>query len=211
MTESSSTGIDGSVGRVQVREAREADFVPVCDIINHYILTTPVNFRTEPQAPDEWIADFRGSRERYPWLVADIGGAVAGVAYGNAWKARHAYDWTVESTVYVRNGLRRGGIGRALYERLLAILEAQGFRTVLAVIQLPNPGSTGFHETFGYRQVGHLVDAGFKLGDWRDIGFWQRRLRTEDGPPGKLLTVREASAALRSRPAASGNQRSAAS
>jgi phosphinothricin acetyltransferase len=87
-------------------------------------------------------------------------------------------------------------VGRALYARLLPLLEAQGFRTVLAVLALPNPASAAFHETFGYRHVGTLADAGFKLSGWHDVGLWQRRLGADDGPCGTPRTMSEVTAVL---------------
>lgn len=187
---------------VTVRAARADDLAAVCDMVNHYTSTTAVNFRTEPQTPQEWAADFEHSRERHPWVVAELPGTgeVVGIAYAGAWKARRAYDWTVESTVYVQAGLRRTGVGRALYARLLELLRAQGYRSVVAVIGLPNPGSAEFHEAFGYRNAGMLADAGFKLGAWHDVGFWQLRLRTEDDVPGEPLTVEQALALLDAAP-----------
>jgi len=98
-----------------IRRATEADMPAVCTIVNHYIETSTVNFRTEPQEPQEWTDDLVRLRERYPWLVAEVDGEVAGIAYAGPWKARNAYDWTAESTVYVsprhQRGVRGLGIG----------------------------------------------------------------------------------------------------
>jgi phosphinothricin acetyltransferase len=157
-----------------VRWAREDDLGAVCSIVNHYIATTTINFRTDPQTPAEWITDWRAGHERYPWLVAERGGEIAGLAYAGAWKTRPAYDWTTEVTGYVAPGARRSGVGRALYRRLLASLDDQGFRTAVAVIALPNHASVGLHESFGFVHAGTLTAAGYKNGAWCDTGFWQR-------------------------------------
>lgn len=158
----------------EIRPATVEDMPAVCEIVNHYIRTSTVNFRTEPQTPDEWTKDLLASRERYPWLVAEVGGVVAGVAYAGPWKARNAYDWTAESTVYVSPSHQRLGLGSLLYTRLLKSMEAQGFRTVVAVIGLPNDPSVRLHEALGYTARGTLKAAGFKHGNWHDVGFWQR-------------------------------------
>ena len=163
-----------------VRLATPSDLPTVCEIINHYIATTTFNFRTDPQSPDEWLADWRQYHEHYPWLVATIDGALVGVAYATPWKTRAAYDWSVEVTVYVAHGCTRRGIGRALYQRLLSLLDAQGYRTQIAVIALPNDPSIAVHEAFGFRPAGMLRDVGFKHGSWRDVGFWQRRTGSFD-------------------------------
>jgi phosphinothricin acetyltransferase len=172
---------------VTVREATDADWPAVAAIVNHYIATTTVNFRTEPLSPEDWAADWKQYRERYPWLIATAGDRVVGVAYATPWKARNAYDWCAEVTAYVDADARGGRVGRELYRRLLAVLDAQGFRTEVAVIGLPNDPSAGFHESFGFRRAGTLASVGFKHGTWCDIGFWQRVVGTPGEAPGRLL------------------------
>jgi acyl-coenzyme A synthetase/AMP-(fatty) acid ligase/L-amino acid N-acyltransferase YncA/acyl carrier protein len=169
--------------RVAVRPAQERDFPDVCALVNHYIRHTRLNFRTEPQTPDEWIADWSETRTRYPWLVASIDGVLDGVAYAGPWKARTAYDWCAEVTVYVAPSAQRMGLGRTLYEHLLTTLDDQGYRTEVAAIALPNPASIALHETFGFRPAGTLRRVGYKLGAWLDVGFWQRRQPSRGEPP----------------------------
>jgi phosphinothricin acetyltransferase len=170
-----------------VREAIDADWPAVAAIVNHYIATTTVNFRTEPLSAGDWAADWKQYRERYPWLIAADGDRVVGVAYATPWKARNAYDWCAEVTAYVDADARGGRVGHELYRRLLAVLDAQGFRTEVAVIGLPNDPSARFHESFGFRPAGTLASVGFKHGTWCDIGFWQRVVGTPDEAPGRLL------------------------
>jgi phosphinothricin acetyltransferase len=114
---------------------------------------------------------------------------VIGVAYAAPWKARDAYLWTVESTVYVDHECHRRGVGDALYAELLARLERQGFRTSIGVIALPNPASVRLHERHGFVKVGLLADAGYKLKRWHDVGFWQRRLNGGEQAPPTLTPV----------------------
>lgn len=173
-----------------IRPATAADMLAVCDIVNHYIATSTTNFRTEPQTPDEWTKDLLQLRERYPWLVAEVDGVVAGIAYAGPWKARHAYDWTAESTVYVSPRHQRLGLGSTLSTHLLKSLEAQGFRSVVAVIALPNDPSVRLHEALGYTARGTLRAAGFKHGNWHDVGFWQRDFGLP-APPRPVRSVTE--------------------
>lgn len=168
---------------VEVRPATVDDMPAVCGIVNHWIETSTANFRTEPQTPQEWADDLRALQERYPWLVAEVAGAVAGVAYAGPWKARAAYAWTAEATVYVSPGHRRMGVGSALYGRLLALLEEQGFRSVVAVVGLPNEPSVRLHEAHGFTVRGTLTAAGYKHGGWHDVGFLQRDFALPDPPP----------------------------
>ena len=157
---------------LQVRPASEDDLPEVCRIVNHYIESSFVNFRTEPQTVDEWRNDWRRLHAQFPWLVADDDG-VAGVAYAAPWNGRAAYQWTVEATVYVDAARQRRGVGDALYTELLARLRRQGFHSAVAVIALPNEPSVRLHERHGFVLAGQLVEAGYKLGAWHDVGFWQ--------------------------------------
>lgn len=167
---------------LRVRAVEASDLAPACAIVNHYIETTAANFNTEPLPPEEWEARWRGSRDRYPWLVAVEDGAVVGIAYAGPWKDRRAYDRTAETTVYVSAQARGQGVGSALYGPLLGLLERGGFRSALAVLGLPNEPSVRLHERHGFVRVGLLRDAGFKLGRWHDIGIWQRMLDPRRGP-----------------------------
>lgn len=174
---------------VDVRFASAGDLTAVCELVNHYIATSTFLFRTAPQRPEEWHADWAQHHARYPWLVATDQGQVVGVAYAGPWKARAAYDWCAEVTLYVAHGHARRGIGRRLYARLLDLLDRQGHHTQVAVIALPNAPSVAVHETFGFQHAGTLREVGHKHGTWRDVGFWQRRAAPSDQPAAPLLPV----------------------
>jgi phosphinothricin acetyltransferase len=156
----------------EVRPATEDDLAEVCAIVNHYIEKSFVNLRTEPQGVDEWRSDWRRLHTQFPWLVA-VDDRVIGVAYAAPWNGRSAYRWTVEATVYVDPSRQRRGVGDALYSELLARLRRQGFHSAVAVIALPNDPSVRLHERHGFIPVGRLVEAGYKLRTWHDVGFWQ--------------------------------------
>ncbi|MBV8180582.1 MAG: N-acetyltransferase [Mycobacterium sp.] len=160
---------------LRVRLATEDDLAEVCKIINYFIENSFVNFRTEPQSVDEWRDDWRRLHSPFPWLVA-TDDRVVGVAYAVPFHGRAAYQWTAEATVYVDPSSQRRGAGDALYTELLARLRRQGFHSVVAVIALPNEPSVRLHERHGFIRVGQLVEAGYKLGAWHDVGFWQCRL-----------------------------------
>ena len=186
-----------NAGAFGVRPATEDDLGAVCAIINHFIKGTVSNFRTEPQSVDDWRQSWARLHERFPWLVATDVDRVAGIAYAAPWNERAAYQWTVETTVYVDAGTHRRGVGHALYTDMLSRLRTQGFRSALAVIGLPNSPSVRLHERHGFSQVGQLVDAGFKFGAWRDVGLWQRQLQDGGQPPQAPLTVQASGSELR--------------
>jgi phosphinothricin acetyltransferase len=172
-----------------LRFARASDMPAICRIVDHYIATTSFNFRSAPQHPDEWLAEWTRLHARYPWLVAADGDAVVGLAYAAPWKAREAYDWSVEVTTYVAHDAVRRGIGRVLYSRLLPMLDAQGYRTEIAVIGLPNAASVAFHEAFGFHHAGTLREVGWKRGGWHDVGLWQRCVEPLGGEPTAIRPV----------------------
>ena len=157
-----------------IRLAEEADLEQFAEIVNHYIETSAINFHDRPQSEEDWETTWQVLHERYPFVVAAKDDVVGGIAYASPWKMRGAYQWTCEVTVYIRAGHERQGLGKALSERMLQILDAQGYRAVVAVIALPNEASVALHESLGYEHAGTLKQLGFKRDAWRDVSFWQR-------------------------------------
>jgi L-amino acid N-acyltransferase YncA len=176
-----------------IRLATEADLEQYAEIVNHYIENTAINFHDRPQSEDDWEATWQVLNARYPFLVADAGdGLITGIAYGSPWKLRGAYEWTAEVSVYVRVGHERKGIGRALCRRMLEIMDAQGYRAIVAVIALPNEASVALHQSLGFTLGGTLTRLGYKRGEWRDVSYWQRITGPgDDTPPIPIRPVRD--------------------
>jgi L-amino acid N-acyltransferase YncA len=160
------------------------DAAACAEIYAPSVESTPISF--EFVAPD--AAEFADRIARFSathgFLVAEEGGEVVGYAYACRWKERPAYDWSVETSVYVGAAQQGKGVGRALLAALIDRLRGQGYRIAVAGITLPNPASIALHERLGYEPIGVLRDIGWKLDDWRDVGYWQLRLDPDDdGPP----------------------------
>ncbi|QSB05440.1 GNAT family N-acetyltransferase [Natronoglycomyces albus] len=172
-----------------LRLARPDDLAPVCAMVNHYIATSTVNFRTEPQTTEAWRAEHATLSARYPWMVAEAAGEVVAIAYAKPWNPRPAYDWCAESTVYVDPAHLGKGIGTALYRHLFAVMTSQGFHSTMAVVTLPNPGSIALHRAVGFQPVGTIDNAGYKFGNWHSVALWQRRLASAQNPPPPLKPV----------------------
>jgi len=156
-----------------IRTCQPADAARICEIYNHYVRETVVSFEETPVSEDDMAARIERIVERFPWLVWEEGGTVAGYAYAGPWHARSAYRYTVESTIYLAPDRVRRGVGGRLYEALIRDLESRGLRCVIAGIALPNPASVALHEKLGFVKVGQLDDVGFKHERWIDVGYWE--------------------------------------
>jgi L-amino acid N-acyltransferase YncA len=169
----------------------ERDGPPCAAIYAPFVTASAVSF--EDLAPDgtEFSRRIAQTSTRFPWLVAEVGGAVAGYAYASPHRDRAAYRWAAEVAVYVDGGHRGRGVGKRLYTTLFSLLSAQGLRTLCAGITLPNPASVALHQSCGFAPVGVYRRIGFKAGRWRDVGWWQLELPGDDpprepGPPPSL-------------------------
>jgi L-amino acid N-acyltransferase YncA len=156
-----------------IRRATPTDASAICAIYNHHVLQTPVTFEVEAVTEVAMAVRMAEVQAEFPWLVAEHGGAVVGYAYASRWKTRAAFRYTVETTVYVDLGATRTGVGSRLYAQLFAELKALGLHSLIAGIALPNAGSVGFHEKFGFRKVAHFAEVGRKFDQWIDVGYWQ--------------------------------------
>ncbi|MDG2382047.1 MAG: GNAT family N-acetyltransferase [Pirellulaceae bacterium] len=118
--------------------------------------------------------------QHYPWLVDQGDEGLRGFAYATSHRARAAYRWSVEVSVYVDAGRLRQGCGRQLYEQLFTVLISQGFCSAYASIAVPNTVSQAFHDSLGFKRIGVFPRVGFKHGVWRDVGWWYMQLLEDD-------------------------------
>jgi L-amino acid N-acyltransferase YncA len=163
-----------------------------------FVRDTPVSFEEQPPSEAEIARRIAAVSEGYPWLVAEIASEVAGYAYACPHRDRAAYRWAADVTVYVGEGQRGQGVGRALYGELMPLLSRQGLRIACAGITLPNDASVALHERFGFELVGVFRRIGWKAGAWRDVGWWQVELSpatygqpAKPGPPVRLNVAEE--------------------
>lgn len=170
-----------------VREARAEDGEAVSRIYAPYVRETAISFEEAPPDGAEMARRIEETLGAYPYLVAEAGGAVCGYAYASAHRTRAAYRWSADVTVYLDKDHRGRGIGRALYGALLPILTRQGIVTAYAGITLPNPASVALHEAIGFTPIAVYRSVGFKLGAWRDVGWWEKRLRAPEAIPAEIV------------------------
>jgi phosphinothricin acetyltransferase len=154
-----------------------------------YVADSPTSFEVVPPSPAEFRARIEQTRSTHPWIVLQSNGQVVGYAYASPHHARAAYRWAADVAVYVDPAHHRRGAGRALYDALLDLLRRQRLCVAVAGITLPNDASVALHRAVGFEQVGVYRAIGWKAGAWRDVSWWQVRLRPPDaaGPPAEPL------------------------
>ena len=156
-----------------IRLANEKDAEDILSIYAPYIENTSYTFEIEVPTIDAFAKRINTYLINWPWLVCEVNGMIAGYAYATRYRERTAYQWSVETSVYVHNDFQKTGMAHALYDTLLNILKKQGYRNVYAVINLPNNKSVKFHESFGFSWFATYEKVGYKLGKWKDVGWWK--------------------------------------
>jgi phosphinothricin acetyltransferase len=172
-----------NVSSATVRDASEGDAPACAAIYAPYVRETAVSFESEPPTPAQMAERIAAATRTHAWIVHEDDGRVVGYAYGVPHKERAAYRFSCEVSVYVEQGRRRTGSGRALYEALLERLAARGYRMAVAGMTLPNEASAGLHRAMGFEPVGVYRQIGWKFGAWHEVAWMQRALGVEHNPP----------------------------
>lgn len=174
-----------------IRLASASDAAELLNIYAPYVSGTSITFETT--VPDTRSFGKRISQylDFCPWLVSVSDGTITGYAYASRYRERVAYQWSVECSVYIHAAYMRHGIASALYNALFEILQQQGFRNVYAVINLPNDRSVALHERLGFRHFATYEQVGYKLGEWKNVGWWQLVLNSFDEEPAAPVPFHE--------------------
>ncbi len=166
-----------------VRDATVQDAEACAAIYAPYVTDTATTSELDPPSMAEMATRLASALDTHAWMVLEDQGHVVGYAYGSPYKARPAYRWSCEVSVYLELGRRRTGGGRALYDVLLTRLAERGFRTVVAGMTLPNDASVDLHAALGFEPVGVYRRIGWKHGRWHDVVWTQRALAANSGTP----------------------------
>lgn len=169
---------------VTVRAAMPSDADGIAAVYAPVVTDTWASFEEVPPAPAELRRRMR-TAPRLPWLVAADAGSVVGYAYASQHRARPAYRWSADCSVYICVDHRGRGLGRRLYEPLINALRDLGYVSAFAAIALPNQASVRLHEAMAFAQIGVFSEVGFKHGRWHDVGWWRRELRRPESEPGE--------------------------
>jgi phosphinothricin acetyltransferase len=177
-----------------IRPATPQDAAGILAIYAPIVRDTAISFEVEPPTVPEMQQRISQTLLKFPWLVCERQGDILGYVYATQHRARAAYQWSVDVSVYIHAEVHRSGIGRGLYTALFSLLHRQGFYNLYAGITLPNDGSVGLHEALGFQPVGVYRSVGFKFDAWHDVGWWHLPLRSGSqtpAPPAAFDTVRQ--------------------
>ena len=170
----------------EIKTASPDDAAALVEIYAPYVTGTAITFEYDVPSVEEFEKRIENTLKAYPYLKA-VGetGEIIGYAYAGRFRARKAYDYTAEVSVYVRCDLHACGIGRALYTELEKELEARGMHSLIAVLSVTEHedehltnGSLHFHEAMGYRKAAHFHEIGYKFGKWYDMVWLEKLINT---------------------------------
>jgi L-amino acid N-acyltransferase YncA len=159
-----------------IRPATIQDAQTIASIYNHYVKSSVVTFEVEPVSKFEMASRIKSITENYPFLVFEETEQVLGYAYITQWKARFAYRFSAEDTVYLHPDSVGKGIGSKLMEALIVELKNTDLHAIVGGIALPNEASVALHEKFGFRKIAQFEEIGFKFDRWVDVGYWELKL-----------------------------------
>jgi phosphinothricin acetyltransferase len=168
--------VRADLGGVVVRTARLDDAAALLELYAPFVARTAVSFEEQVPSTGEFRQRIAEALERWAWVVAEAPTGPVGYAYATQHRARAAYRWSLEVSAYLAPEARGRGLGQALYSDLFQRLVAKGFRRAFAGVTLPNEASVRFHERAGFKPVGVFEAAGWKLGAWHDVAWFQRWL-----------------------------------
>jgi L-amino acid N-acyltransferase len=160
-----------------LRLATADDLVAINDIYNYYVPRSTCTYQLEPETMADRQAWFAGhSPDRYPVIVAEIDGRVVGWGSLSKFRERAAYDPTVEASIYIHHEMHRRGLGKLLLVDLIDRARAAGFHSIIGGASADQTASIALQQALGFRQVGRLVEVGFKFGQRLDVVYLQLML-----------------------------------
>lgn len=170
------------LNNIAIRAATEADAAEIQEIYAPYVTDTAITFEFDVPPVEEFAARITRVLQRYPYLVAEQEGQIIGYSYVSAFRPRAAYDWAVETSIYLRQDCRGKGLGKKLYLLLEEILKKQQILNLYACVAYTqkddphlNNASVAFHERLGYKMIGHFSRCGYKYNTWYDM-VWLEKL-----------------------------------
>ncbi|WP_298216873.1 GNAT family N-acetyltransferase [Acidocella sp.] len=163
---------------MKIRHATNEDLPQIQAIYAHHVLHGTGSFETVPPSLEEMQERFRRNDEAgFAWIAAEEGPRLLGFGYYGPFRARPAYEYTVEDSVYVREDVRGQGVGKAIVARLIELAAQSGFKQMLSLIgDSENTASIGVHASLGFQHCGTMRKVGWKFERWLDVVIMQKPL-----------------------------------
>jgi phosphinothricin acetyltransferase len=181
---------------ISIRKATAADAKEILEIYTPYIIDTAITFEYEVPSVAEFSQRINNTLQMYPYIVAIEENRIVGYAYASAFKERAAYNWAVETTIYLKQDCRGNGLGKTVYLALEKILNRQNIINLNACIAYTSCEDTHldntsmfFHEHLGYTKVGHFTKCGYKFGTWYDMIWMEKTLREHPSNPEPVIPI----------------------
>jgi L-amino acid N-acyltransferase YncA len=173
----------------KIRLATQSDGAELLDIYAPFIRDTVITFEYEVPTVAQFTARIASIIKKYPWLVCEVNGRIAGYVYASQYHERAAFDWSVDASVYIHPNYHRKKIATALYSCLFELLKLQGFYNVYASITASNNQSIDFHTSFGFQSVGIYRKVGYKFEQWHDVEWLALTITDHTKPPQKPKSI----------------------
>ena len=175
-------------GDITIRLVKKEDTPQILKIYEPEVFSGTASFEVELPPKKVMWSRIKSVLSDAPWLVAEHEGQVIGYCYSSVFNGRFGYRFTRSVSIYVDPDYQELKVGFMLYSKLLEILEAQGFKKLIALIVCPNPRSVQFHKKFGFVKAGKFHRIGYKFGEWLDIEFYEMTLNEE--VPNEIVSYR---------------------
>ena len=165
---------------IKLRLAKLEDAQEILDIYIPYINNSNITFEYDAPSLNDFENRMKTIMKKYPYIVAICEEKIVGYAYAHAHMERAAYQWNVETSIYVKVDMKHQGIGTLLYRKLLDILKLQNVQNVYGCVTLPNENSEKMHYAFGFQLVGRFSNTGYKSGEWHDVGWFELHIGNKE-------------------------------
>lgn len=175
----------------KLRIAELDDAEQMLAIYAPYVKNTRVSAEYEVPTCEVFQERIRETEKQFPWIVCEIDGEIVGYGYASRHHARAAYQWSVETSIYVKNTFHRQGIASTIYKALFEILAWQGFYNIFVGITSPNEKSFQFHSAMGFVDSGSYQNTMYKFGKWCDVHWMAKSLREHMGEPKPTISFPE--------------------
>lgn len=173
--------------KINFRLATTDDAAEVLAIYAPYVQNTNITFEYEVPSLAEFIQRMANILAKFPYIVATVDDTIVGYAYVSTFRSRRAYDWSVETSIYLKQDFQGERIGTSLYKILEAIVKLQNITNLVASITYPNPASIAFHEKLGYKKIAHFTKCGYKNNHWYDMIFMEKFINEHTIPAKEII------------------------